>query len=416
MTMVADNIKRILVYTHNSIGLGHAIRTLAVITGMKKWRPDIDFLVISGTSVPQIFFREGIEVIKLPSIKLDIDRKGNPMHSRYLAGFDLESIFDFRQTIILSTFNFFQPDALIIEHNMTGQMSELIPLLMKKWMRKGGPVDFPLVHVCRGIMKWIPLLRIPYQNPRHRSESINIGGLYDFMYVLEDREVIDINKAFLGSDPELEKKIKYLGKITSKVHDELPSRADGLERFGLSDKRTIVISLGRSRHVLDLAVRLLEVFGKMDLGERWQVVVVLDPYLDPVACQALRDHPLAGSVRFLPFVPDLVDLLCHADLIVSRAGYNTVNEVLLTGTKALIIPESHGGGEQEQRGRSLKERHIRVAAESEILEGDCEPLIRDLLEDASPSVKHNFDKYVIGKTIIEDLENWKTALPDCRRD
>lgn len=412
--MAAELIKRILVYTHNSIGLGHAIRTLAVITGMKKWRPDIDFLVISGTSVPQIYFREGIEVIKLPSIKLDINRKGNPMHSRYLSGFDLEAIFDFRQTIILSTFNFFQPDALIIEHNMTGQMSELIPLLMKKWMRRGGPVDFPLVHVCRGIMKWIPLLRIPYQNPRHRSESINIGALYDFMYVLEDREVIDINKAFLGSDPELEKKIKYLGKITNKVHCELPTRSEGLERFGLPDKKTILISLGRSLHVFELAVKMFETFAKIGLDGGRQVVVVLDPYLEPTAAQALRDHPLASDIRFLPFVPDLIDLLCHAELVISRAGYNTVNEVLLTGTKALIIPESHGGGEQEQRARSLNESNIKVASESDILDGDCESLVRDLLELSPVAVKHSFDKYTIGKTIIQDLEAWKTNQQNCR--
>ncbi|MGB9618647.1 MAG: hypothetical protein ACPL7J_15110, partial [Desulfomonilaceae bacterium] len=133
--MIGHCIKRILVYTHNSIGLGHAFRTLALITGMKRWRPDIDFLVISGTSIPQIFFREGIEVIKLPSVKLDIDRQDNPMVSRYLSGFGLEEIFDFRQNMIMSTFDFFQPDVLMIEHNMTGQMSELIPLLMKKWMR-----------------------------------------------------------------------------------------------------------------------------------------------------------------------------------------------------------------------------------------------------------------------------------------
>src|SRR3990172_1656006 len=174
--MSRENIKRILVYTHNSIGLGHAFRTLAVITGMKKWRPDIDFLVVSSTSVPQIFFKEGIEVIKLPSVKIDIDHKDNPMQSRYLTGFELETIFDFRQRLIMASFDFFQPDALIIEHNMTGQMSELIPLLMKKWMRNGGPVDFAVVHICRGIMKWVPLLSIPYQNPRHRSESINIGS------------------------------------------------------------------------------------------------------------------------------------------------------------------------------------------------------------------------------------------------
>ncbi|MEI8181137.1 MAG: glycosyltransferase [Desulfomonile sp.] len=406
--MTQHNIKRILVYTHNSIGLGHAFRTLAVITGMKKWRPDIDFLVISGTSIPQIFFREGIEVIKLPSIKLDIDRKDSPMQSRYLLGFELEEIFDFRQTMIMSSFDFFQPDALIIEHNMTGQMSELIPLLMKKWMRKGGPMDFTLVHICRGIMKWVPLLRIPYQNPRHRSESINIGALYDFMYVLEDRKVIDINKQFLGNDPDLEKKITYLGKITNKVQEELCGRCETFEHFGLPDRKTILISLGRNDRVSDLSLKLLELFSCTGLNDLYQVVMVIDPYLDEGVARALQCHPLSTKVRFLNFVPDLVDLVHHSELVISRAGYNTVNEILLTGARAVIVPESHGGGEQELRAKSAKAPNISVLTEHQILACQSAELFVDLLSHPANSAYKNFDKYAIGKTIIDDMENWRS--------
>ena len=400
-------IKRILVYTHNSIGLGHAFRTAAVITGIKKWRPDIDFLVISGTSVPQVFFKEGIELIKLPSIKLDIDREDSPMYSRYLSGFELEEIFDFRQRLIGASFDFFQPDVLIIEHNMTGQMSELIPLLMKKWVRQGGPMDFTLVHICRGIMKWVPLLQIPYQNPRHRSESINIGSLYDFMYVLESRDVIDINKEFLGNDPEMEEKIQYLGKITNKVYEELPTRKEALDRFGLPDKKIILLSLGRNHHATNIGTKLLDFCGKNGLAPEYQVVLVLDPYMDDASVQFLKQHPFAAEVRFLPFLPDLVDLVRHADLMICRAGYNTVNEILLTGVKAVIIPESHGGGEQELRARSVREQNILVLNEKEILDDRSHSLILDLLNRPLQPVTHRFDKYAIGKKIIEDLENWK---------
>ncbi len=411
--MDRENIKRILVYTHNSIGLGHAFRTLAAITGIKKWRPDIDFLVISGTSIQQIFFKEGIEVIKLPSIKLDIDHQDSPMHSRYLSGFDLESIFDFRQSIIMKTFDFFQPDALIIEHNMTGQMSELIPLLMKKWMRKGGPVDFALAHICRGIMKWIPLLQIPYQNPRHRSESINIGELYDFMYVLEDREVIDINKEFLGNDPDLEKKIRYLGKITNKVYGELPSREETFERFGLMDRKIILISLGRNNKVGVLAKSLLEALESTGLRASHQIVMVLDPYLDPELNLSIKDHPLSKGVRFTSFLPDLVDLIHHSELVISRAGYNIVNEILLTGTKAILVPESHGGGEQEKRARSIQADNIRVLMEEDALRNGPGEIILDFLNEPMRLISQKFDKYAIGKSIIDDLENWK-ARCRCR--
>lgn len=412
--MRQNNIKRVLVYTHNSIGLGHAFRTLAVITGIKHWRPDIDFLVMSGTSIPQIFFKEGVEVIKLPSVRLDIDHQDSSMHSRYLTGFELESIFDFRQRLIMATYDFFQPDVLIIEHNMTGQMSELIPLLMKKWMRKGGPADFAVVHICRGIMKWIPLLRIPYQNPRHRSESINIGELYDFMYVLEDREVIDINKEFLGNDPDLERKIRYLGKITNKSYGELPSREEVADRFGLSDKKIIVVSLGRSQKVLELSERLLKVFRNTKIGDQFQTVMVLDPYLDNNTAQLLRNSPLADGVRFIPFMPDLVDLMYHSELVIARAGYNTVNEILLTGVRAILIPESHGGGEQELRVQNIDQENIKSMTEEEVLSDGMEEALLNLLQSKVSGVSFKFDKYAIGKLIIEDLEDWKTRSRSCR--
>ncbi len=407
--MIEHCIKRILVYTHNSIGLGHAFRTLALITGMKRWRPDIDFLVLSGTSIPQIFFREGIEVIKLPSIKLDIDRQDNPMVSRYLSGFGVEEIFDFRQNMIMSTFDFFQPDVLIIEHNMTGQMSELIPLLMKKWMRKGGPMDFILVHVCRGIMKWVPLLRIPYQNPRHRSESINIGSLYDFMYVLEDREVIDINKQFLGNDPELEKKITYLGKITNKVRDEIAPRSETFKRFGLPAKKTVLVSLGRNNRVVELSRKLLELFVSCEIGSQCQVVMVLDPYLPQSAVDCIRSHPVSEKVRFLTFTPDLIDLVAHSELVVCRAGYNIVNEILLTGTKALLIPESHGSGEQEQRAKSVKSPNIMVLSEEKLLSVANDHFLKAFFNDHHEKHPGEYDKYAIGKKILEDLEAWNAT-------
>jgi len=404
---MAEAIKRILVYTHNSIGLGHAFRTLAVVTGIRKWRPDINFLILSSCSIPQIFFNEGIEVMKLPSVKLDIDGRRSRMSPRYLSDLNLESIFEFRQRIILESFDFFKPDVLVIEHNMTGQMSELIPLLMKKWMRQGGRADFALVHICRGIMKWVPLLEIPYQNPRHGSESINIGALYDFMYVLEDREVIDINKAFLGDDPDLEQKIRYLGKITNKVYEELVDRREAFHRFGLADKKTILVSLGRNCRVPDLGVSLLECFERTGISRSHQVVMVMDPYLDRQTCQVLRTHPASRGVQFLPFVPDLVDLVHHSDLVICRAGYNMVNEILLAGTGAILIPESHGGGEQELRASSVPRDKIAVFTEEEALQRGTDKVILGLLNDSDKRASFKFDKYQIGKAIIEELEDWK---------
>jgi predicted glycosyltransferase len=141
--------------------------------------------------------------------------------------------------------------------------------------------------------------------------------------------------------------------------------------------------------------------------------MVLDPYLPPESAEALRQHPLSNGVRFMSFVPDLVELIHHSELVISRAGYNVVNEILLTGTKAVIIPESHGGGEQELRVQSVHEENIRTVTEDQIFNDNSGQLILDFLNSPIHLVSNRFDKYAIGKTIIDDLENWKASRKEC---
>ncbi len=104
-----------------------------------------------------------------------------------------------------------------------------------------------------------------------------------------------------------------------------------------------------------------------------------------------------------------MDLFNHAELVISRAGYNTVNEILLTGVKAVIIPESHGSGEQEQRARSALADNLVIMNEDEVLESEFGPRIINFLETGSRAAPCKFDKYAIGKRIIKDLEAWTTT-------
>ncbi len=404
-----SDIKKILIYTHNSIGLGHAFRVRAVVSGIQAVRPDVEFLVMSGTSVPQIFFGPGVELVKLPSVKLDIDQEDSPLQPRYLRSFSLHQIFDFRQKLIQESFDFFKPDVLLIEHNMTGQMSEMIPLVLKKWMRKDTWDDFALIYICRGIMKWAPFLNIPYQNPRHKSGSIDMGELFDFIYVLEDKEIVDVVEEYLGGDKEVEKKTKYLGKITNKTYEELPYRGLVLHRIGLEDKKIILVSLGRNRQVFPLSRSLLAMFEETGLNVEYQIVMVLDPYLDREAARALRNDPKNKEVRFLPFVPDMVDLMVHSEIIISRVGYNTFNEILMTGVKAILIPERHGGGEQELRARKVTRENMVILDEETILKNSVGHIVKDLLAQPPTRTRFDFNKYSVGESIISDLEAWKQS-------
>jgi predicted glycosyltransferase len=405
------SFKRILYYTHNSIGLGHAFRALAVITGLRKHRSDIDFLVVSGTSVPELFLRNGIEIVKLPSIKFHIDDNTYFLGPRYLKNCSVEEVSDLRQKIIEDTFNTYRPDVLIVEHNMLGQRGEIIPLLLKKWRQIPQKDTFALVHISRGILRNPSLIEAPFNDRRQRSESIYVGDLYDFIYVMEDREVIDVNKAYFANRPSLRKKIQYMGKITVKTRAELAPKEDIHRMLNGSGHEIILASLGRRRSAVRIAELLVQAFYDLNLENGYRLYFVIDPYLDPELKQQMVRRFSNGHVVFLDFVPNLVDIINSSSLVIGRAGYNTLSEVLLTDSKAILIPEEHGHEEQETRLGKVQNANISVLHEEDLtLEGFRESM--DYMLRLEPvSLSCSFDKYRIAKKILKDLGGYFEKQP-----
>jgi predicted glycosyltransferase len=352
---------------------------------------------------------EGIEVIKLPGIKIDVENQDNPLQPRYLRGLEVDKILAYRMQVIQDTFDFFDPDALIIEHYMAGLMNEAFPLILKKRLRLDKPTEFALVHLSRGIMRRAPNLVIPYQNPCHQPEAVNIALNFDFIYVLDEASNIDFHQEILGNDPGLAGKIHYLGGVTTKTFEELPDRQEVLREFNLPDVPIILISLGRHGKVAAMTRQLLACWGRLGLSQNHQVVMVIDPYLEGAAVDSLRDDRLTGQVHFLPFRFNLIDLINQAELVVCRSGYNTINEVLLTGVRALIIPEHHPSEEQERRARSIPLENVTVADADEVLSGGIDEIMLELLQRPLTPLKFRFDKYAVGRRIITDLEQWKAA-------
>ncbi len=182
-----------------------------------------------------------------------------------------------------------------------------------------------------------------------------------------------------------------MGKITNKTYEELLDREQTLKRFGLPDKKIVLINLGRSGETCTIARRLLQILNETDVNKQYLRVMVMDPYLDPKALDALRHDSIADNVQFLPFIVDLVHLVRHSHLVISRAGYNIVNEILLTGARAILIPESHGSGEQEYRVQKIKREDFFVVMEDAVFHDGIENLIGKVLGSTSSPVPFKFN-------------------------
>ena len=397
--MIQQNISRILVYTHNSIGLGHVFRTLAVITGIRKWRPDIDFLVLSGTSVPHVFMRKGIEVVKLPGILKAVDEAGSPLKPRYLRNLSVDEILKFRRTVIRESFFFFRPDVVMVEHYLSGLSGEITPFFTEKASCRGTAKDFALVHLSRGIMgeDW----NTAKDTDQHNTGA-NYSELYDFRYVFDDPVSID------GDVTRQNMPVRYLGRIAENNLSELTDQETVLNRFRLSEKPIILIYLSRHGRIADLSKSMMSAITAAGLNRKYQIIMVVDPYLNPQIAEDIQADSRFREVRFLPFFYPLIDLIHAAELVICRAGYNIINEILLTDTKALVIPEHHPSGEQEERARRLPLDNICVLTEETVLASPPAHVLCDLIDRKKTALHLNFDKYAIGKTIIDDLEKWRT--------
>ncbi len=414
-------IQRILYYTHNSVGIGHVFRARAIMTGIRRWRPDMDFLVLSGTSIPHILLREGIEVIKLPGVEKvmgkrePVDASGQCLAGgdsllykpRHLQSMMLGEVMKLRRKIIRESCRSFQPDVIMVEHYVGGLLDEMLPIIANK--RSGGYSSGAVrVALSRGIMGRYGETFTACG--RRRAETIL--SHYDLLYCFDDDTIADRDSGPDEQHAPLAPRIAHVGKITDKCREELPDRNRVCTRLRLPEMPIVLLSLSRHGDIAGLCLRFLDAFKRIGLDRTHQVIFVIDPYLDKGVVENLQKNPLTAQVRFLPFFYPLVDIIHISELVICRAGYNTINELLLTGAKAIVIPEAHPSGEQEIRAATIHRDNIAVLGVEEVLQATPDAVVRDLLECKTPPLRFDFNKYEIGKRIMTDLETCFSSRSD----
>ena len=417
MAMKGKMIRRILYYTHNSTGVGHVFRARAIITGIQKWRPDIDFLVLSGTSIPHILLREGIEVVKLPGVeKMITDHETTPnaplkcaaagcerpvFKPRYLKGMTLDAVMRLRRKIIAETCRCFQPDVVMIEHYMGGLLDEMATILERN--RRTG--RFISVAFSRGIMG--PDGEFLAACGPHRLD--HLVSKMDYIYIFDDSDILN-RRRYEELKLSATTEVACVGRITDKRLDELPHRREVQHRFRLTDKPIVLMSLSRYGDIAMLCIHLLKACHINGIDRTHQIIFVIDPYLKKEVLENIQRHFLAAQVRFLPFFYPLIDLIHASELVICRAGYNTINELLLTGVKAIVVPEAHSSGEQEARAAIIPHDNIIVLSEETVLKEPPTTVIRDIVGRRRTRLPFDFDKYAIGQRIITDLEQRHACL------
>ena len=108
----ASNNKRVLIYSHDSFGLGHLRRCRKIAHSIVARRKAASVLILSGSPIIGSFdFRTRVDFVRIPGvIKL---RSGE--YSSLSLHMDIAEVLELRAAIIRHTAEAFAPDLLIVD-------------------------------------------------------------------------------------------------------------------------------------------------------------------------------------------------------------------------------------------------------------------------------------------------------------
>lgn len=334
MQMSSLAAPKILLYSHDTFGLGNIRRTLLLSQALIEEFPTAAILVVTGSPVIHAFrIPEGIDYIKLPCLdRVDADR----YEPRFLHEWSAE-VKQTRQAILSKSVLGFDPDLMIVDKRPTGVDGELLPTLQQLRRQKRST---KLVVGIRDILD--APARTHRSLQRTRSFEI-IERYYDEVWIYGLQTIFNPIKEYRFPEA-VARKTRFCGYLQRPT--EVVARDDGPPR--------VLVTTGGGGDGGDLIETYLE--GLLDLPRRLalRTTVMFGPQMPDARRTALLDrYGHLSDVVFRDFEPDLTRRYAEADVVVSMAGYNTVCELLSFGRRAVLVPREKPVREQLIRARLL---------------------------------------------------------------
>lgn len=334
---------KVLVYSHDTYGLGNIRRMLAVVEHLVERDPDVCALILSGSPMMQAFrLSPRIDYIKLPCLLRSED---GDYKAKYL-DLSYKNIITLRADLILNTLLNFEPDLILVDKKPLGVQNELAPAFDVLRRRANRP---RVALILREILDSRKLTQSIWERNGYHDA---LQEHYDSVLVLGPRAVFD-TAAEYRFPTSTTSKIRHCGYIAKR--NTLRSTDAVRHELGAGDKPIVVITAGGGRDGFELLrTGLRALLPDSDAG-RLHLVVVPGPEMAPGRRDEL--HALAGAqqqMTVIDFTNDMMSYLRAADTVVSMAGYNTVTELLSLGVSAVLVPRAAPSQEQWMRATRLE--------------------------------------------------------------
>jgi predicted glycosyltransferase len=331
--------KRILIYSHDTFGLGHLRRCRAIAHSLVDADEALSVLILSGSPIIGSFdFRSRVDFVRIPGV---IKLRNGEYVSLNLH-IDIEETLAMRSSIIRHTADIFDPDMLIVDKEPLGLRGEVRPTL--DLLRERGT---PLVLGLRDVMDDPNALETEWER---KNAVPALSDYYNEIWVYGLPQICD-PLAGIRLPASVRRRMVYTGYLRRNA----PDTAGAAPLDGLPDGEFLLVTGGGGGDGDGLFDWVLAAY-EHDPGGLPPALLVFGPFMQPdtLAVFAARAAKLP-QMRTLTFDPRLENLMARAAGVVAMGGYNTFCEILSFDKPALIVPRTAPRLEQYIRAQRAAE-------------------------------------------------------------
>lgn len=340
---------RVLLYSHDSVGLGHLRRNLAIAREIAATFPRSSILIVTGSPcATQFQLPANTDMIKISSISKD----GQGQYVSQNFSGSLENTLRFRGDMILKAFRSFEPTLIIMDHQLIGLKGEALCML-----REAKEKGVLTIYGSRDIKDSPDAVKNQWDNTDCRW-ALTEG--YDRICVYGMPEVFDPRVAY---SPFLDKvkTLDFTGYL-------VPAYTKKAKKAATGGRKKVLVTFGGGSDGVKRAQRYLQALAMAPVT--WDSLIITGPLMSDEVRRSIRDtakkiQPI-GSITTKRFHRNIPALLRQFDAVVSMAGYNSCAEILQSGVPAVLLPRSFPRQEQLIRAKLMaKQGWVTVLPEAD---------------------------------------------------
>ena len=333
-------------YSHDTYGLGHIRRTMAIANHLRDANTNV--LILTGSPIAGRFeFPQHVDFVRIPGMI----KKSNDDYQSFSIRIDQEKALSIRMNIILATAKTFRPHLFIVDKEPLGLKKEVLPTL--EWLKAESPSTVTVL----GLRDILDDAAVIQKDWHEKNVYTYLDQLYDEIWVYGNKDIYDPVEMYKIPE-KIHSRIKFTGYIPRKAMSS-KTKANVRKSYRImDDDKFVLVTTGGGGDGLEVIDHFLSMHDYFPTSLPFKSIIITGPFMPKKVREKFTKRAKKFGIKTLPFHSRLEELIAAADLVVCMGGYNTVCEILTQQTPALIIPRETPRQEQLIRATMLKSRGL----------------------------------------------------------